>query len=57
MENKQINYIENDIVNDFTNDETVINDYESEIAFEDLLKYVAKRKNKKEKNKKEKNKI
>lgn len=51
MENKQINYIENDIVNDLTNDETVINDYESEIAFEDLLKYVAKRKNKKEKDK------
>lgn len=49
MENKQINYIENDIVNDLTNDETVINDYESEIAFEDLLKHVAKRK--KEKNK------
>ena len=47
MENKQINYIENDIVNDFTNDETVINDYESEIAFEDLLKHVVKRKNKK----------
>ena len=49
MENKQINYIENDIVNDFTNDDTVINDYESEIAFEDLLKYVAKQKKKKDK--------
>ena len=49
MENKQINYIENDIVNDFTNDETVINDYESEITFEDLLKYVAKQKEKKNK--------
>lgn len=49
MENKQINYIENDIVNNFTNDETVINDYESEIAFEDLLKHVAKQKEKKNK--------
>ena len=49
MENKQINYIENDIVNDFTNDETVINDYESEITFEDLLKHVAKQKKKKDK--------
>ncbi len=49
MENKQINYIENDIVNDFTNDETVINDYESEITFEDLLKHVAKQKEKKNK--------
>ena len=49
MENKQINYIENDIVNDFTNDDTVINDYESEIAFEDLLKHVAKQKKKKDK--------
>lgn len=49
MENKQINYIENDIVNDFTNDETVINDYESEITFEDLLKHVAKEKEKKNK--------
>ena len=49
MENKQINYIENDIVNDFTNDETVSNDYESEITFEDLLKHVAKQKEKKNK--------
>lgn len=49
MENKQINCIENDIVNDFTNDETVINDYESEITFEDLLKHVAKQKEKKNK--------
>lgn len=49
MKNKQINYIENDIVNDFTNDETVINDYESEITFEDLLKHVAKQKEKKNK--------
>lgn len=49
MENKQINYIENDIVNDFTNDETVINDYESEITFEDLLKHVTKQKEKKNK--------
>ena len=49
MENKQIDYIENDIVNDFTNDDTVINDYESEIAFEDLLKLVAKQKKKKDK--------
>ena len=49
MENKQINYIENDIVNDFTNDETVIKDYESEITFEDLLKHVAKQKEKKNK--------
>lgn len=49
MENKQINYIENDIVNDFINDETVINDYESEITFEDLLKHVAKQKEKKNK--------
>lgn len=49
MENKQINYIENDIVNDFTNDETVINDYESEITFKDLLKHVAKQKEKKNK--------
>lgn len=49
MENKQINYIENDIVNDFTNDETVINDYESEITFEALLKHVAKQKEKKNK--------
>lgn len=49
MENKQINYIENDIVNDFTNDETVINDYESEITFENLLKHVAKQKEKKNK--------
>lgn len=49
MENKQINYIENNIVNDFTNDEIVINDYESEITFEDLLKHVAKQKEKKNK--------
>ena len=39
MENKQINYIENDIVNDFN----------SEITFEDLLKHVAKQKEKKNK--------
>lgn len=49
MENKQINYIENDIVNDFTNDETVINDYESEITLEDLLKHVAKQREKEKK--------
>lgn len=43
--NKEI-IIEKNIINDYDNDQTPINDYESEIEFKDLLKHVIKSKKK-----------